>query len=309
MDGATRFWVRATGRRVELPVTPWLQGPVGDLDRVGDAWLPAEADRLGAEVAGPRGADDAGPRGLLGSVADLDRPGFAADALAGPVRRFYEGTSTWRLDAWVGWAPWAWPFGWAVAALFARRLDQLALPMRSLDLAHGMSSAVTPLVRDGAQVGALWLRRLRATGRIVFSGLYGVVRLPASGEPAVGVTFPLPRGRLVVLLRPTATARGGLVLTSGAGAWGEPGAYLVVDGPGGCWARRVPVHERFHVFVDDEGVLRTDHDLRLGALPVLRLHYRLTESPGVGPATPAGEVPARAGEVPAARPGEAAAEA
>lgn len=302
MDGATRFWVRATGRRVELPVTPWLQGPVGDLDRVGDAWLPAEADRLGAEVAGPRGADDAGPRGLLGSVADLDRPGFAADALAGPVRRFYEGTSTWRLDAWVGWAPWAWPFGWAVAALFARRLDQLALPMRSLDLAHGMSSAVTPLVRDGAQVGALWLRRLRATGRIVFSGLYGVVRLPASGEPAVRVTFPLPRGRLVVLLRPTATARGGLVLTSGAGAWGEPGAYLVVDGPGGCWARRVPVHERFHVFVDDEGVLRTDHDLRLGALPVLRLHYRLTESPGAGPA-------ARAGEVPAARPGEAAAEA
>jgi len=300
MDGATRSWVRATGRRVELPATPWLQGPVGDLDRVGDAWLPAEADRLGAEVAGPRGADDAGPRGLLGSVADLDRPGFAADALAGPVRRFYERTSTWRLDAWVGWAPWAWPFGWAVAALFARRLDQLALPMRSLDLAHGMSSAVTPLVRDGAQVGALWLRRLRATGRIVFSGLYGVVRLPASGEPAVRVTFPLPRGRLVVLLRPTATARGGLVLTSGAGAWGDPGAYLVVDGPGGCWARRVPVHERFHVFVDDEGVLRTDHDLRLGALPVLRLHYRLTESPGAGPA-------ARAGEGPAARAGEAGA--
>ena len=300
MDGATRSWVRATGRRVELPATPWLQGPVGDLDRVGDAWLPAEADRLGAEVAGPRGADDAGPRGLLGSVADLDRPGFAADALAGPVRRFYERTSTWRLDAWVGWAPWAWPFGWAVAALFARRLDQLALPMRSLDLAHGMSSAVTPLVRDGAQVGALWLRRLRATGRIVFSGLYGVVRLPASGEPAVRVTFPLPRGRLVVLLRPTATTRGGLVLTSGAGAWGDPGAYLVVDGPGGCWARRVPVHERFHVFVDDEGVLRTDHDLRLGALPVLRLHYRLTESPGAGPA-------ARAGEGPAARAGEAGA--
>jgi hypothetical protein len=32
------------------------------------------------------------------------------------------------------------------------------------------------------------------------------------------------------------------------------------------------------VFVDDEGVLRTDHDLRLGTLPVLRLHYRLTEA-------------------------------
>jgi hypothetical protein len=294
MDGVTRAWVRATGRRVDLPATPWLQGPVGDLDRVGDAWLPAEAGRIGAEVAGQGGGDDAGPRGLLGSMAELDRPDFAAHALAGPVRRFYERTSTWRLDAWVGWAPWAWPSGWAVAALFARRLDQLALPMRSLDLAHGMSSAVTPLVRDGVQVGALWLRRLRATGRIVFSGLYGVVRLPASGEPAVRVTFPLPRGRLVVLLRPTATAAGGLVLTSGAGAWGDPGAYLVVDRPGGCWARRIPVHERFHVFEDPEGVLRTDHDLRLGTLPVLRLHYRLTESAGQEPAARAGAAAAGA---------------
>ncbi|NHT17840.1 hypothetical protein [Cellulomonas sp. IC4_254] len=275
MDGATRLWVRGTGRRVDLATTPWLQGPVGDVDRVGDAWLPGEAERLGAAV-GAGGAGTA-TSGLLGSLADLDRTGFAAAALAEPVRRFYERTSGWRLDAWVGWAPWAWPFGWAVAALFARRLDQLALPMRSLDLAHGMSSTVTPLVRDGAQVGALWLRRLRATGRVVFSGLYGVVPLPGAGEPAVRVTFPLPRGRLVVLLRPTATARGGLVLTSGAGGWGDPGAYLVVDRPGGCWARRIPVHERFHVLVDDEGVLRTDHHLHLGALPVLRLHYRLTE--------------------------------
>ncbi|WP_454051743.1 hypothetical protein [Cellulomonas sp. Marseille-Q8402] len=273
LDGTTRLWVRATGRRVDLGRTPWLQGPVGDVARVGDAWLAGEAERLGAVVR--HGPDAAPDRGLLASVSALDRPGFDAAALAAPVRDFYERTSGWRLDAWVGWSPWAWPFGWAVAALFARRLDQLALPMRSLDLAHGMSSAVTPLLRDGEQVGALWLRRLRATGRIVFSGLYGVVRLPASGEPAIRVTFPLPHGRLVVLLRPTTTPGGGLRLTSGAGPWGAPGAYLVVDRPSGCWARRIPVHEEFHVAEDDEGVLRTDHRLALGALPVLRLHYRL----------------------------------
>lgn len=280
LDGTTRLWVRATGRRVHLDRTTWLQGPVGDVDRVGDGWLPAEAVRLGAQVG--HGGEGHVP-GLLGSMAALDRPGFAAADLAAPVRAFYERTSGWRLDAWVGWSPWAWPFGWAVAALFARRLDQLALPMRSLDLARGMASAVTPLVRDGEQVGALWLRRLRATGGIVFSGLYGVVRLPGSGEPAVRVTFPLPRGRLVVLLRPSATARGGLRLTSGAGGWGDPGAYLVVDGPRGtARARRIGVHEEFHVFVDDEGVLRTDHHLALGRLPVLRLHYRLTDA-GVPP--------------------------
>lgn len=288
LDRTTRLWVRATGRRVDLGRTPWLQGPAGDVDRVGDAWLAGEARRLGAQVG--VAADGSRP-GLLGSMGALDRAGsggtgFAAAALTGPVRDFYEHTSGWRLDAWVGWSPWAWPFGWAVAALFARRLDQLALPMRSLDLARGMSSSVTPLVRDGSQVGALWLRRLRATGNIVFSGLYGVVRLPGSGEPAVRVTFPLPRGRLVVLLRPTATAHGGLRLTSGAGRWGEPGAYLVVDGTRGARARRIPVHEEFHVFVDEEGVLRTDHHLALGLLPVLRLHYRLTDDGAAAGAQP-----------------------
>jgi hypothetical protein len=36
----------------------------------------------------------------------------------------------------------------------------------------------------------------------------------------------------------------------------------------------VPLAERFVVFVDDEGVLRTDHELNLSQVPVLRLHYR-----------------------------------
>jgi hypothetical protein len=274
-DEATQLWVRRTGRRVDLQAEPWLRGPVGDVGRIAGTWLEAEARRLRAELV--RDAD-AGDRGLLGSMADLDAPGFAAASLTGPVRRFYEQTSRWRLDAWVGWSPWAWPFGWAVTAVFSRRLEQLALPLRSLDLAHGMTSAVTPFVREGRHVGAVWLRRLRSTGHVVFSGVYGVVRLPGSGEPVVRVAFPLPNGRLVVLLRPSATPGGGLVLTSGPGRWGDPGAYLVVERPAGAWARRVPVHEEFHVHVDDEGVLRTDHRLDLGRLPVLHLHYRLTES-------------------------------
>ena len=37
-----------------------------------------------------------------------------------------------------------------------------------------------------------------------------------------------------------------------------------------------PIHERFHVYVDGEGVLRTDHELRMWAATVVRLHYKLT---------------------------------
>ena len=78
-------------------------------------------------------------------------------------------------------------------------------------------------------------------------------------------------------LRPEVRAGGSLRLSSDRGAWGAAGAYLVVDPPGRgrAWARRIPVHERFSVHVDAEGVLRTDHAIDLGRLPVLRLHYRL----------------------------------
>lgn len=33
--------------------------------------------------------------------------------------------------------------------------------------------------------------------------------------------------------------------------------------------------ETFDLYVDDEGVLRTDHTIRLWSLPVIDLHYRL----------------------------------
>lgn len=110
----------------------------------------------------------------------------------------------------------------------------------------------------------------------MFSGLYSTVALPGSGQPAIKVDFPLPNGRLVVLLDPRVGDRGALELTSARSPWGGPGAYLVVDTARGSWARRIPVHEHFRIFVDDDGELRTDHRLALGPLPVLRLDYRLT---------------------------------
>jgi hypothetical protein len=281
LDRSTRRWVRATGRPVELPLGHWLDGPSGDRDEIGEAWVAREAARHRGRVV------DAGPdAGLLPSMALLDGPGFDASALHPLVLDFYQRTARWRLELWSQWSAPARLGGRAVSALFARRLDQLSLPLRPLDLAHGMSSEVRPVVgADGATVGASWRRRLRATGATVYSGWYGTARLPGSPRPSVRVSFPLPDGRLVVLLRPAVTARGGLLLTSGPGRWGQDGAYLVVQPAGRAagWARRIPVHERFHVHVDDEGVLRTDHDLRLGA--VLRLHYRL--DPAAAPRRPA----------------------
>ena len=80
-----------------------------------------------------------------------------------------------------------------------------------------------------------------------------------------------------MLLRPEVRSDGALTLTSPLGPFGSHGGYLVVARPDhkSGWVRRVPLAERFVVFVDDEGVLRTDHELNLNQVPVLRLHYRL----------------------------------
>lgn len=240
---------------------------------MGESWLYREAGRHGGRVLGGDGK-----AGLLPSVVLLDGPGFNSAALRQQVRDFYECTARWRLELWSQWSPWAWPFAWLISALFARRLNQLSLPLRAAEVARGMSSEVTPVVGpDGRVIGTSWRRCLRATGATVFSGWYQTVTLPGARQPSVRVVFPLPNGRLVVLLRPRVTAAGCLMLTSPAGGWGDDGAYLVVEPGDGApvWARRVPVHEQFHVYVDAHDVLRTDHVVSLWSTPALRLHYRL----------------------------------
>ena len=52
---------------------------------------------------------------------------------------------------------------------------------------------------------------------------------------------------------------------------------LVRDGRE-AYAARVPLHERFYVYRDHRGVLRTDHELRLYRALVLRLHYRMEQA-------------------------------
>jgi hypothetical protein len=212
----------------------------------------------------------------------LDGSGFAAAGLSGPIRDFYEHTDRWRLEVWSQWCPAAWPFGWLLSALFARRLQQLALPLRPLDTALGIDSQVLSVHGVGGELhGAAWLRRLRATGAFIYSGWYGTVTLPGATQPSVRVAFPLPNGSVTVFLRPEVSANGSLRLMSASGHFGEDGCYLLVASPDrqSVWVRRVPIEENFHVYVDDEGVLRADHDLRLGRVPVIRFHYRLAQPP------------------------------
>ena len=270
IDRGTQRWVRATGRLVDFADHPWLRGPVGDPDVIGDTWVDTEIERLGGRRR------EGG--GLLASMADLASDTFDPHGLGTSVTDFYEQTSDWRLEVWSQWSLPAWPLGWLLTAAFATRLEQLSLPLRPLETSRGMDSRVIRVVDDGGrQLGAAWLRTLRSSGRMLYSGWYGTAVMPATGRPSVRVAFPLPNGSVTVFLRPEVDDCGGLRLVSPLSTFGDDGAYLIVarrDRQAG-WVRRVPLAEAFAVYVDEDGVLRADHALDLGSVPVIRFHYRL----------------------------------
>ncbi len=272
LDRVTRTFWRVKGRPVDLAGSEqWLAAPMHDGQMIGDAWLQAAAAGHGGSVRQrEKGA------GLLVDMSQLDGPNFTAANLRPEVRDFYEHTSEWRMEVWTQWNAFFQPGGELISRYFGRRVQQLALPTRPLDVALGMDSRVVAIVdADGDQRAAGWIRTLRSTGEYVYSGCYSTRMLPGAEQPSVHVAFPLEAGNVQVFLRPRALADGALELTSPAGSFGEDGAYVVVESGGRTHAARAPIHETFRVYVDPEGVLRTDHVLRLWCATAVRLHYKL----------------------------------
>jgi hypothetical protein len=273
------MWMVLTSRAVPREEYPWLLGPAAGSDVVGHGWVDQEAAAIGGRTSTGPGL------GLLPDFSLLRSDTFDPSRVNPRIVDFYQETSGWQLDLWSEWCPFAWPFGWLLTAMWSERLQQLSLPMRPLDVSFGMDSQVLHLHGpDDSVVGAAWLRTMRKTGTTTYSGLYGINELPAQARPSVRVVFPLPRGCLSVFLRPSVDEDGSLHLESSIGPFGGDGAYLVLDrGHGKINARRIPIAEHFHLYVDDEGDVRTDHLVRLWRIPTIRLHYRLRRVAAIPP--------------------------
>lgn len=214
--------------------------------------------------------------GLLPRMSALDGPDFSAASLAPQVRHFYEHTAAYRMEVWAQWSGLLAPGGELIARFFGRRVQQLALPVQPLAVSRGMTSLVRGIDDEhGQHGGTAWLRTLRSDGSSVFSGFYRVGRVPGIQQPHVSVAFPLEEGAVHVMLAPHAAADGSLWLRSRSHRFGLDGAYVMVHQGGRWWAAMPPLAESFHVLVDDEGVLRTDHWLRFCGVHALRLHYRI----------------------------------
>jgi hypothetical protein len=268
VDWLTQRWVQLTGRRVVRAAYPWLDGPAGKTTGIGAT---AFDDVLGSAPT----LD--GPAGLLPAFGALAGPTFDPASVAPAVAEFYEQASAYEIDAWAEWTGVFRPFGVLLAVIFSRRLQQLNVPLSSLETSRGMTSRVR-LVRhgDGRHRFTVWVRELVGSGHVIYAGAYSVARVPEGDFPCVRVVFPLPNGNATVLMSPSAGADGSLLLTSSGRRFGSPGFYFTVHYNDGTMSVRYlrTMRETIHVYPFGPDV-RADHTLTLWRLTFLRLHYRL----------------------------------
>lgn len=273
IDWLTQQWVRMTGRRITLASHPWLSGPVGSTRSVGkdffDTWAAAENLSVARYRSG---------KGLLPSFIELAGPAFDASTVDPAVTEFYEQAADFEIDVWSEWGMLFRPFGFLVSAIFSRRLEQLNLPLSSLDTSWGMTSEVVQVTGQAGELRANgWVRTLVKTGRVIYAGSYSVATPPGAQGPCVKTVFPLPNGNAIVILQPEALPDGSLSLVSAGQRFGDPGFYFTVQGAKGeCVARYLRCfRERIHVYPAEGRVVRADHTMSLWGCRCLHLHYRL----------------------------------
>src|SRR4030088_3212173 len=276
LESGIHLWVQLTGKLVRKSEAPWLAGPLGGRERIGTGIYERVAKAEGLLIRTPPDA------GLLENFNVLRGPNFNPDAVHPDIRHFYEHAAEYQLDAWSEVSLIGRFFLWLLVEFISRRMDQLNFPISSLEVAKGMTSEVVQLVEpaSGRIVNAGWLRRLKSSGRVIYAGLYSATQLPDEAGPCVKVTFPC-RGSANVYLTPVAHADGSFGLVSSGSAFGRTGFYRMIDGgPDYYIVRHVrSLRELFHVYVDAEQVLRTDHTVFFLGLSIIRLHYKMTRVP------------------------------
>ncbi len=275
-----RSWVRLTGRRVPKQSAPWLQCPMGPPGRIGAEFYEylSKRDRLRCAPSPEAG--------LLPSFDGLNGAGFDPSDVHPTIRDFYEHTAAYHLEAWSEASLTTRLFLWGLTTFVSRRMDQLNFPVSSLELGGGLTSTVLPMIDEaGTRRFTGWLRRFAATNRVIYTGLYSIGRPPGHPDPCVKVSFPLPYGSSTVFFRPEAQADGSYKLIARGPGFGGPGFYRMVETDENHWRVRHirTLHEFFHLYVDREGTLRTDHTVRFLGVTVFRMHYKMQRvQPGVG---------------------------
>lgn len=275
-DWITQVWVKATGRTFNPLIDTWLIGPIGGRDIIKDKFIHELAEKENLEIC-----QSPNDKGLLETFDDLQLSVEERKLLNPMVIDFYEKTSNYNFEIWSEWCGFFKPFGWLLSVLFSKRLQQLNLPLNSLHSAKGINSSIIKLVdkKNNKTKWTIWYRILKSTNNVIYSGVYTTCVVPNYPGKFLKVVFPLPNGNATVIMRKEILKDGSLKLSSDGKKFGDNGFYFTLTNhKGKYWTRFVrSMHEWISVYVDEENVLRADHNLHFYGLPFLNLHYKMTE--------------------------------
>lgn len=275
-DWITQVWVKTTGRTFNPENHAWLIGPIGNTDIIKDRFIHQLAEKENLEIQ-----QDSYNTGLLESFDELQLSTEEKNLLNPKVIDFYERTSNYNFEIWSEWCGLFKPFGWLLSVIFSKRLQQLNLPLNSLHSAKGIKSNIIKLVDtvNNRVKWTVWYRILKSTNNVIYSGVYTTCTIPNYPGTFLKVVFPLPNGNATVIMRKEIQGNGSLKLCSDGSKFGDNGFYFTLTNhKGKYWTRFVSsMREWITVYVDEENVLRADHNLRFYGLPFLNLHYKMTE--------------------------------
>lgn len=266
-------WIKYTGKLIKTAEVPWLAGPIGGAT-IGSEVYERYAKAMGMDIA-VNSADS----GLLPDFRALNGSDFSAEQVDSEVQEFYEKTVRYTMDVWSQWSGILQPFARILIAFVSRNIQQLNLPLSSLETSRGISSDIIYMVhRETGNVPyAGWLRKIRSTGAVIYAGFYTTCTPSAFPNACVKVVFPLPGGSTTVLLRPQNQADGSFKLVSAGNGFGSAGYYRIHQaGKDTIRVKYLPLKEVIHVYRDDQATLRTDHTFTFWGMRFLTLHYKIS---------------------------------
>ena len=273
-DWFTQQWVILRGRKIDPNEYPWLLGPFGELNGIGEDFIfqLAEKERLIVRR-------DCKQTGLLPSIQLLELKEEEINQLSERVIDFYENTSEYQLKFKVKWNPFFKVFGYLVNRLFSQRINQLNIPTSTLPHSEDLKSELIQLLNPetGEVKYTIWLRKFVSTGKVIYSGIYESCKIP-SGQACIKAVFPLPKGNATVIMKPGAGDHSELILDSSGSRFGDAGFYFLLnDSKGNYWAQFISSFTDKLIVSETDGLLTAKQTLKLWNLRVATFHYTITK--------------------------------
>tara|TARA_R110000765_G_scaffold76436_1_gene149745 strand:- start:3115 stop:3984 length:870 start_codon:yes stop_codon:yes gene_type:complete len=273
-DLITQQWVILFGKKIIEKQNKWLLGPFGSTKGIGVKFIKQLAKNEQLIID-----EKENDKGILSSINQLNLSSEEQNKLSKSVIDFYENTSNYDFDLKVKWNPFFKGFGVLLRLLFSNRIEQLNVPIENIEDSESLKSDIIHLLDATTKEvkRTIWLRSFKATGEVVYSGVYETCVIP-SGQTCIKAIFPLPNGSATVILCPSVGENGELILTSSGKKIGDSGFYFLLnDSKGNLWTKFIKsFKDELVVSSKNENIIAIQ-TLTLWNLRVLQFTYHINK--------------------------------